>query len=301
MATSRRTVIGFPRWAWATTIWRNAGRLVSHRLFADWGHNHFTMNLITKSQANRIGTLQFNNEGKLNCLSHTLMEELMRGLHDLEKEGVNVIVLRARSGVKVWSAGHDINELPEPRRDPLSYGDPLETLLRNIQDSPVPVLAMVEGTVWGGACDLCCSCDMVVAAEGSTFAMTPAKIGIPYNASGLMHFVHHIGLNKAKEMFFTARPTTVHEAWNNGFVNHEVKREELETFTYDLAGKIAQNAPLAVRAIKAQFRLLTRGALIDAETAERIQAIRRQVYDSADYAEGIKAFKEKRPPVFQGK
>ena len=259
------------------------------------------MTLIIKSIANRIGTLQFNNEGKLNCLSHTLMDELMTGLKELENEGAHVIVLRAKPGIKVWSAGHDINELPEPRRDPLSYGDPLEMLLRHIQDCALPVIAMVEGTVWGGACDLCCSCDMVIGAEGATFAMTPAKIGIPYNASGLIHFVHHIGLNKAKEMFFTARPTTVHEAWNNGFVNHEVSREELEKFTYDLAEKIAKNAPLAVRAIKAQFRLLTRGALIDAETAERIQAIRRKVYDSADYAEGIKAFKEKRAPVFQGR
>jgi methylmalonyl-CoA decarboxylase len=259
------------------------------------------MELINKSLENQIGTLQFNNESKLNCLSHAFMNELMDGLHNLEKEGAHVIVLRAKAGVKVWSAGHDINELPEPRRDPLSYGDPLETLLRNIQDCPVPVIAMVEGTVWGGACDLCCSCDMVIAAEDSTFAMTPAKIGIPYNASGLIHFVHHIGLNKAKEMFFTARPITVREALGNGFVNHEVPKNELQKFTYDTAGKIAKNAPLAVRAIKAQFRLLTRGALIDAETAERIQAIRRKVYDSADYAEGIKSFKEKRPPVFQGK
>lgn len=258
------------------------------------------MTLIIKSFADRIGTLQFNNEGKLNCLSHTLMDELMSGLHELEQAGAHVIVMRAKPGVKVWSAGHDINELPEPRRDPLSYGDPLETLLRNIQDCPVPVIAMVEGTVWGGACDLCCSSDMVIAAEDSTFAMTPAKIGIPYNASGLIHFVHHIGLNKAKEMFFTARPITVSEALGNGFVNHEVSKPELEKFTYDLAGKIAKNAPLAVRAIKAQFRLLTRGALIDAETAERIQAIRRKVYDSADYAEGIKSFKEKRAPIFQG-
>ena len=259
------------------------------------------MNLIIKSITDHIGTLQFNNETKLNSLSHAFMDELMRGMHELEQEGVHVIVLRARPGVKVWSAGHDINELPEPRRDPLSYGDPLETLLRQIQDCPVPVIAMVEGTVWGGSCDLCCSCDIVIGAEGSSFAMTPAKIGIPYNASGLIHFVHHIGLNKAKEMFFTARPISVREALNNGFVNHEVSAEELEEFTYDHARKIAVNAPLAVRAIKAQFRLLTRGALIDAETAERIQAIRRKVYDSADYAEGIKAFKEKRPPVFQGR
>jgi methylmalonyl-CoA decarboxylase len=177
----------------------------------------------------------------------------------------------------------------------------LETLLRHIQDCAVPVIAMVEGSVWGGACDLCCSCDMVVAATGSTFAMTPAKIGIPYNASGLIHFVNHIGVNKAKEMFFTARPTTTHEAWNNGFVNHEVDVSELATLTYDLAERIAKNAPLAVRAIKAQFRLLTRGSLIDAETAERIQAIRRKVYDSEDYAEGIRSFKEKRPPNFHGR
>jgi methylmalonyl-CoA decarboxylase len=258
------------------------------------------MPLILKSQERRIGTLQFNHEEKLNCLSHALMAEFMENLTSLEREGSYVIVVRARPGVKVWSAGHDINELPEARRDPLSHGDPLETLLRNVQDCPVPVIAMVEGTVWGGACDLCCSCDMVVAADGSTFAMTPAKIGIPYNSSGLIHFINHIGVNKAKEMFFTARPTDVHEAWNNGFVNHQVSLEKLEEFTYGLAARIAGNAPLAVRAIKAQFRLLTRGNLIDAETAERIQAIRRQVYDSADYAEGIRAFKEKRRPEFRG-
>ncbi|HLP02616.1 MAG TPA: methylmalonyl-CoA decarboxylase [Opitutaceae bacterium] len=257
--------------------------------------------LIISKADGLVGTLILNHEEKLNCLSHLLMDQLMSGMDKLVHNGVNVIVLRANKGVKVWSAGHDINELPEPRRDPLSYGDPLETLLRHIQDCPVPVIAMVEGTVWGGACDLCCSCDMVIATDGSTFAMTPAKIGIPYNASGLMHFVNHIGLNKAKEMFFTARPTSVTEAWNNGFVNHHVPADDLERFTYDLAVRIAKNAPLAVRAIKAQFRLLTRGALIDAETAERIQAIRRKVYDSADYAEGIKAFKEKRSPVFRGK
>jgi methylmalonyl-CoA decarboxylase len=258
------------------------------------------MPLIITSLENGIGTLQLNHDDKLNCLSHALMDELMSGLHSLATGDCNVMVIRAATGVRVWSAGHDINELPAARRDPLSYGDPLETLLRNVQDCPVPVIAMVEGSVWGGACDLCCSCDMVIAAEGSTFAMTPAKVGIPYNASGLIHFVNHIGLNKAKEMFYTARPTLVREALANGFVNHEVKAGQLESFTYELAASIAVNAPLAVRAIKAQFRLLTRGNLIDAETAERIQAIRRKVYDSEDYAEGIRAFKEKRKPQFKG-
>ncbi len=248
----------------------------------------------------RIGTVVMRNAARLNCLSHSLMDDLTRGMRDLEAHGACAIIIRAEPGVKVWSAGHDIGELPEPRRDPLSYGDPLETLLRAVQDCPVPVIAMVEGSVWGGACDLCCSCDMVIASTDSTFAMTPAKIGIPYNASGLIHFINHIGVNKAKEMFFTAQPISAHQAWNNGFVNHEIERGKLESFTYELAGKIANNAPLAVRAIKAQFRLLTRGGLIDAETAEHIQAIRRKVYDSEDYVEGIRSFREKRPPVFRG-
>lgn len=259
------------------------------------------MALIEKSLEKNIGVLALNRPEKQNSLNRELMEELMGGIDGLAADGARVLILRAAPGSKVWSAGHDINELPEPRRDPLAYFDALETLLRKIQDCPVPVIAMVEGSVWGGACDLCFSSDMVIAAQGSTFAMTPAKIGIPYNASGLIHFTNIIGVNKAKEMFFTAQPVGADDARTNGFVNHVVPAPELENFTLDLARKIAANAPLAIRALKAEFRLLTRGHHIDAETAEEIQAIRRHVYDSEDYAEGIRAFKEKRPPVFRGK
>ena len=259
------------------------------------------MALVEKTLTGKTGVLQLNRAEKHNSLSGELMRELTAGLDDLTADGVRVIVIRAAPGVEVWSAGHDINEIPEPRRDPLGYFDALETLLRKVQDCPAPVIAMVEGSVWGGACDLCAACDLIIAAQGSTFAMTPAKIGIPYNASGLIHFTNLIGVHKAKEMFFTARPVAAADAWNNGFVNHVVAPEDLESFTMDIAGAIAGNAPLAVQSLKAEFRLLTRGHSIDAETAEEIQAVRRKVYDSEDYAEGIRAFKEKRAPNFQGK
>ena len=259
------------------------------------------MALVEKSMHGRTGILQLNRPEKQNCLSCDLMGQMMEGIDALVGDGALALVIRAPAGSKVWSAGHDINELPEPRRDPLSYSDALETLLRKIQDCPVPVIAMIEGSVWGGACDLCFSSDIVIAAEGSTFAMTPAKLGIPYNASGLIHFTNLIGVNKAKEMFFTAQPVSVTDAWNNGFVNHVLPPDELEAFTLGLAEKICANAPLAVRALKAEFRLLTRGHHIDAETAEEIQAIRRRVYDSEDYAEGLRAFKERRKPQFKGR
>ena len=259
------------------------------------------MALVESSLREKTGVLTLNRPEKQNSLNRELMQELMRSIDALERQDARVLVIRAAPGAKVWSAGHDINELPEPRRDPLAYFDALETLLRKVQDCPLPVIAMVEGSVWGGACDLCFSCDIVLAAKGSTFAMTPAKIGIPYNASGLIHFTNLIGVNKAKEMFFTAQPVPVEDAWNNGFVNHVLPADQLETSTMRMAGTIASNAPLAVRALKAEFRLLMRGHSIDAETAERIQAIRREVYDSEDYAEGIRAFKERRPPRFRGK
>jgi methylmalonyl-CoA decarboxylase len=160
---------------------------------------------------------------------------------------------------------------------------------------------MIEGSVWGGACDLALTCDILVGCETTSFTITPAKIGIPYNASGLIHFINILGLNKAKEKFFTAEPISASDALDAGILNHLVPTADLERFTRDLAGKILRNAPLAVRALKEQFRLLSKGHPIDAETAEEIQAIRRRVYDSQDYGEGIRAFREKRPPRFQGK
>ena len=117
----------------------------------------------------------------------------------------------------------------------------------------------------------------------------------------MINFTNLIGVNKAKEMFFTAQPVSVEEAWNNGFVNHVVAAADLESFTMNLAAQIAANAPLAVQSLKAEFRLLSRGQSLDAETAERIQALRRRVYDSEDYAEGLRAFKEKRAPHFEGR
>jgi len=121
-----------------------------------------------------------------------------------------------------------VNELPKPGRDPLPYNSPFEQLLRRVQDYPSPVIAMIEGGVWGGGCDLALTCDMLVGCETASFAMTPAKIGIPYNPSGMIHFINVIGLNKAKEMFFTASPITASEALNLGILNHLVATAELD-------------------------------------------------------------------------
>ena len=258
------------------------------------------MPLVTTSLHGHTGIITFNNPTQRNCLSSEMVDALVGAFDDFEKEDVYAVVLRAEPGVKVWSAGHNIKELPEGRRDPLNYYDSLGVLLRRVQDFPYPVIAMVEGTVWGGACDLCISCDMIVCAEDTTFAITPAKLGLPYNASGVVHFINVLGPKIAKEMFFTAKPISAQQAHNVNMVNHVVPVPELESFTLALSESITANAPLAIRAIKHQFRLLLKGTPLPAETFEEIQGLRRRVYDSDDYKEGVLSFKEKRPPTFTG-
>ena len=247
-----------------------------------------------------IGTIQFNNDAKRNSLNRQMLEELMTAFARLEKSNAHAVILRAAPGAKVWSAGLDVCELPEPGRDPLSYNDPLEQVLRIVQKFPAPVIAMVEGGVWGGACDLVFVCDMLVGAPSATFAITPAKIGVPYNSSGILHFLNVLGAHYVKEMFFTAEPLSAQRAANVGILNHLVPAQEIESFTRALVCKIRQNSPLAIRVIKEQLRILTGSHPISPETFERIQGLRRLVYDSEDYKEGVRAFKEKRKPVFKG-
>ena len=193
-----------------------------------------------------------------------------------------------------------MRELPEDGQDPLDYHVPLESLLRRVQDFSAPVIAMIEGSVWGGACDLVFTCDILIGTYNTSFAMTPAIIGVPYNTSGLTHFIGVLGLHKVKEMFFTAQPISAKEAYRLGVLNHLVPHDSLETFTYELAARICRNSPLAIRVLKQQLRLLSMGHALDAETFEHIQTLRRTVYQSADYLEGIQAFKAKRRPAFTG-
>jgi len=248
----------------------------------------------------RIGTITLNQPARRNCLSSGLIAEAIAGISTLEEAGALVLVLRAQPGAQVWSAGHDVKELPQGGRDPLGYEDPLERLVRAVQDNRLPVLAMVEGSVWGGACDLCMSCDMVICAEDTTFTMTPARLGVPYNPSGLVRFLKNLGPHHAKELFFAARPLSAAEARAIRMVNHVVPRAELLDFTMDMARTIASNAPLAVQVLKMQFRMLLKGQMLSAETFERIQEMRREVYESRDYLEGLTAFREKRRPIFRG-
>lgn len=260
------------------------------------------MDFVNIQIAQKIATLTLSNPCKLNALSKGLVDELVQALKICEEKKVLVILLKSEANKhNVWSAGHDIHELPEGRRDPLSFFDSVEVLLREIQKYPGPVIAVVRGSVWGAACDLIMTCDMVYADKTASFAITPAKIGIPYNVTGIMHFINRIGLNQAKEMFFTARPVDSETAATWGILNHIFDDDKLDDEVLAIAKQICENSALAVGVIKQQFHTLSETSVsMPPVLFERLNGLRRQVYDSHDYAEGIRSFKEKRKPEYLG-
>ncbi len=258
------------------------------------------MSLVLTQHADSVGTITLNHPEKRNALSAALVQAVLGAFDVMEQARTRAVVLRAPKGSKVWSAGHDVRELPRERRDPLGHADPLRTVIRRIEDFPAPVIALVEGTVWGGACELALSCDLVVATPDATFAITPAKLSVPYNISGLLTFMNRMPLPVLKEMAFTGEPVDAARAHALGFVNHVKSREDIDAFVAALSRRIAANAPLSVTAMKKSLGCLAAASALPPITFEQVQSVRRRVWDSKDYQEGINAFLERRPPVYRG-
>jgi len=258
------------------------------------------MSLVTTEIAHDIGTITLNHQRKRNALSEALVGDVLGAFEVLEQARVRAVILRAPRGAAVWSAGHDVHELPRGGRDPLGHADPLRTVIRRIEDFRAPVIALVEGTVWGGACELALSCDLVICAPEVTFAITPARLSVPYNVAGLLTFMNRMPLPVLKEMAFTGSPVTAARALSLGIVNHVVPREELEGLVASLASRIARNAPLSVTAMKKSIEMLAAASALPPVVFEQIQGERRKVWDSKDYQEGIAALLEHREPSYTG-
>jgi methylmalonyl-CoA decarboxylase len=258
------------------------------------------MNLVITEFKDKIGWITMNHDAKRNALSFELLCGLIDAIDEMALRKARVVIIRANKGAKIWSAGFNIEELPRDGRDPLAYDNPLQKVIRSIMDFPAPVIVMAEGSIWGGACNIAFVCDIVIGTRDTCLAITPAKIGVPYNTSGVLQFLDIIGAHTAKEMFFTAEPISAEKAYSLGILNHIVTPDELEEFTLGIAKKIIANSPLSIRVIKEQLNILGNSMPLSPQTFEHIDMLRRVAGTSKDYQEGLKAFFEKRKPDFKG-
>jgi methylmalonyl-CoA decarboxylase len=256
--------------------------------------------LVSTEIKENIGTVVINDPHKANCLSSVVLMGLLQAFDAFEQQNVRVVIIRAYPGSKIWSAGHDLREIHPDGSDPLPYDEPFEQVLHRVIACPTPIIGMIEGSVWGGACDLAMTCDILVGTPTASFAITPAKIGIAYNTAGSNHFVGVMPTHIVKEMLFTGNPISAQDAYRLGLLNRLVEADQLEATTLEIARTIAGRAPMVVRLLKKEMRRLTAGKGLTSDEFEELQSLRRQTYRSKDFQEGVRAFFEKRPPVFTG-
>jgi methylmalonyl-CoA decarboxylase len=259
------------------------------------------MPLIETHQHETLGIVTMNDAPRRNAFSAEMCGELLAAFEQFRAAGARALVLRAPPGAKVWSAGAYVDELPDSGPDPYGGGEGLYAVTRRIREFPAPVIALIEGGVWGGACEVALACDLRIAVASATFAVTPAKLGLVYNISGILALIRALPMAVVRELLYTAQPIDAGRAWVLGLVNHVKTADEIEAFTLGVAAQIALNAPLSVAAAKEDLRLIEDAIVIPAAVTARMLELRRHIYASADAREGLAAFRSKRPPEWQGR
>ncbi|MCF6263828.1 MAG: enoyl-CoA hydratase-related protein [Xanthomonadales bacterium] len=238
---------------------------------------------------------------KMNAFNDPFIGEMIAAFEILQNDNVRAVILRAQNNAKVWSAGRDLESLPNGKHDIEGWDTQLEALGETVLNCPVPVIALIEGNVWGFACEIAFSCDLIVAVPETSFAITPAKLGVPYALSGLRTVIERLGPNLAKEMLFCATGFDAQRLYGHGIINHVVNPDEIEKFVQDMAHKISCLAPLSIAALKQQISDITRAHYLPPKTIIQSEKRAAHLLGSADFREGISALKAKRRPKFQGK
>jgi enoyl-CoA hydratase/carnithine racemase len=243
------------------------------------------------------------NAAKRNALDHPILDAISATLARLAREdsGARCVIVTGAHGM--FSAGYDIGEIPaaefEERAERL-VAHPFTEAIDALEAFPYPTLAMLPGHTIGGGLELALACDLRVALDGIKLGMPPAKLGLIYGHTGLQRFIETIGLPRTREMFFTGRNLGAERAERIGLVNEVVADREINAAAIGLAATIAAAAPLSVRGNKRAIDVLAANPVLTPAQEDELIALRRSCFGSADFREGIRAFAEKRRPVWTG-
>jgi enoyl-CoA hydratase len=260
-----------------------------------------TTKLIARKEG-ALGWLIFDNPERRNALTLDMWKGIpeVLGAFDADPE-VRVVVV-AGAGDKAFVSGADISQFESARSNSEAderYSALTDAAFGALAHLPKPTIAMIRGFCIGGGLAVALSCDLRIAADDAKFGIPAARLGLGYGFEGVRKLVSVVGPAYASEVLFTARHIDATDALRMGLVNKVVSVAELEATARGYAGTIAGNAPLTVRASK----LAIKEAVKDAEQRDlrALEAAIAACFESEDFAEGRRAFLEKRKPQFQGK
>jgi enoyl-CoA hydratase len=211
---------------------------------------------------------------------------------------VRVLVLTGTG--KSFSSGFHIGALASRlagKDAPDEDRNAFERMVDRLEALRVPTIAALNGSVYGGATDLALACDFRIGVEGMRLIMPAVRLGVVYYESGIRRYVTRLGVAAAKKLFLTAQPVDAAELLRIGYLDEVVPAVGLMSRTEALATTLTTNAPLAVAGLKRAINETAAGAL----DRDALDAVRARCAASADHAEGVMAWTEKRAPVFTGR
>jgi enoyl-CoA hydratase/carnithine racemase len=256
--------------------------------------------LVRDEPADGVVRLRIANPERRGALDHEILDTLAETVAGLD---ARCLMLTGTDGI--FSAGYDLGNLEgrefEENAEAL-VAHPFHDALEALEAYPYPVIAQINGHAIGGGLELALTCDIRVAARGIKVGMPPAKLGLIYSHTGLRKFVDAIGPANTAELFYVGRNVDAERGRSMGLLNQVVDAAELDATVVSLAGEIAANAPVSLAGNKRVLReIRTHAAALPADVERDLIALRESCFRTDDFREGVRAFAEKRPPVWQGR
>src|SRR5580692_7148180 len=243
-----------------------------------------------------VATLTINRPDRLNAVTFAMFSRLPALLAEAEAmDGIRVLVVRG-AGRKSFSAGADISEFETARTTPQQaavYDNAVLAAEEALARFPAPTIAAIHGHCYGGGCALALACDLRFASSGARFAITPAKLGIVYPLRATKRLIDAVGPSRAKFILMSGLDIDAARAAAIGLVD-EVD-DDVDAAVSDFAAIVAGRSGVTQRAVKQTVARVLDGATADDDAQA---ALRDAALASPDYAEGVHAFLERRPPKF---
>jgi enoyl-CoA hydratase/carnithine racemase len=245
-----------------------------------------------------VARLTISNPERRGALDHELLDALAEHSRTLD---ARCLVIRGSGSV--FSAGYDIGNLEDADFEETAeqlVAHPFHNAIGTLESYRYPVIGQINGHAIGGGLELALTCDIRIAARGVKLGMPPAKLGLIYSHTGLLKFMQACGPANTAELFFVGRNVEVERAERMGLVNQVVEPDELDDRALELAAEIAANAPLSLAGNKRVLRAL-RAHTLPEELERELIDLRESCFRSEDFREGVRAFAEKRRPVWRGR